>query len=495
MKPKNLVIGIAILMFIFQIQLAFAETSGGLVVDYDLTRVSNDLYPGSTGTLLIILKNTGSFNIENIEANIPDFQGIHAGGYWKLGVLAPGQSITIKTTIKVSNDVYIGTHTITLFLKYKGYWTTYETDNGMLKTKLNYDTFKTNWQIPITVKSNPYFTIKTENNIFYKDIEENLRLKLTSKENVRDVSLQLSSNCVKIIGSAEKYVGILNANEEHVISFEIKPVNAGECNIDATINYLDNSGRASKNLSFGITVFNPYIDFEIDSNLTNLNPGETKNIKIKAKNLGKIDAENVKISIDLSDPFIPIQNPDFYFENIKSNETMEIVFLMSINQNAETKTYKIPVRIKYSIGNSEYNETKSIGANIVGYVNLEIISVSIIGDKLRIEIANTGTRTANAVKATLISENYKETTYKDAINPNKGGTFSFEITKENKGKLILEYTGTNNERIKIEENITLPTATIPYSSEQKPEEFLWWIVTIIIVVIFAVLIYKFREKF
>ncbi len=116
-------------------------------------------------------------------------------------------------------------------------------------------------------------------------------------------------------------------------------------------------------------------------------------------------------------------------------------------------------------------------------------------NKLRIEVANTGTRTANAIKVYLISENYKETAYKDGINPNKIGTFSFEIPKENKGKLVLEYTELNNERIKIEENITLPTAGISYSSEQKPEEFLWGIVIIIVIVIFVLLIYKFREKF
>ncbi|PKP54637.1 MAG: hypothetical protein CVT90_00285, partial [Candidatus Altiarchaeales archaeon HGW-Altiarchaeales-3] len=128
-------------------------------------------------------------------------------------------------------------------------------------------------------------------------------------------------------------------------------------------------------------------------------------------------------------------------------------------------------------------------------VNLEIITVEIVRDKLRIEVANTGTRTANAVKASLILDNLTKISYKDKLSQNKQTTFNFDIPKANQGKLILEYTGANNKRVTISEEITVPSNKLSQNnSDTGGSGSTLWVVAVIVIIL-AVVIYKFRKQF
>jgi len=484
-------ITILILMLSSALQCAaLSDNPGTLIVDYDLTKATTDLHPGDRGTLIIVIKNIGNFDVENIKIWIPYSKSVTADAYWTIGTINPGQSTTLKTTVRVSEDAYIGTHTVTLNMEYKYYWY-----DSMMRLKVN--TIEPNWLLMIPVKSNPQFTVVPQKTTYYSGIEDTLSFRGDSKDSVRDLTVKITSGCANIIGSSQKYIGNLNKNENFTFNYKIKPGNEKTCNVDVSLNYLDSAGNSTtKTINFGLNIIEPDVDLKIlDISFGTPSPGDTIDLKIKVKNVGTATAESVTAMLDLNDPFVPVQTSELYIENINAGEEKEMQFLISINPDAEIKAYKIPLKINYKIGGVEYKDNKSIGVDIAGSVNLEVINVEIVRDKLRIEVANTGTRTANAVKATLTSGDLTKISYKDKLIPTKQTTFSFDVPREKTGKLVLEYTGSGNTRVSISENIPIPSnSLLSTSSETSPTGFPLWAIAAI-VVIFAAVIYIFRKHF
>jgi hypothetical protein len=245
-----------------------------------------------------------------------------------------------------------------------------------------------------------------------------------------------------------------------------------------------------------LSVLEPDADIKIlDVSFGTPSPGDVIELKIKVRNVGVISAEGITASLDLSSPFVPVRTSELYAGTLSENEEKEMQFLISVNPDAEIKAYKIPLSIEYKIGGVEYSEKKDIGVDIAGMVNLEVINVAIERDKLRIEIANTGTRTANAVKATLTAGDLTKISYKDKLSPTKQTTFSFDVPKEKTGKLVLEYTGSGNTRVNISEDIPIPSGgLLSTSSDTQSTGFPLWAAAAIVIIL-AVVIYVFRKQF
>ena len=462
-----------------------------LVVNYDLTKIDRDLKPGDSGTLIIVIQNTGGLPAKDVEASISyPPQGISASVKSNLGTINPGASVTVRTLVTISDNVKPDTYLLSLKLSFTSESYNYA---GMLKD----EDVTSEWQIPVTVYGTPNFQLSVEKTEFYKDIASNLIIKGVAKGDLRNLDSRLSGDCVTVIGSEKKYVGDLEANRNFILNYTIKPNTAGTCSIDVSLNYFDNSGKSSSEATrIGLSVLEPDADIKIlDVSFGTPSPGDVIELKIKVKNVGVIPAEGMTASLDLSSPFVPVRTSELYAGPIGENEEKEIIFLISVNPEAEIKAYKILLAIDYKIGGVEYSEKKDIGVDISGRVNLEVISVAIERDKLRIEVANTGTRTANAVKATLTAGDLTKISYKDKLSPTKQTTFSFDVPKEKTGKLVLEYTGSGNTRVSISEDIPIPSGgLLSTSSDTQSTGFPLWAAAAIVIIL-AVVIYKFRKQF
>ena len=490
-KIKGALIGVFMLI---AISTANAQAPTQLVVNYDLGQIP-DFHPGDVGTAIIVIQNNGGHEAREVKAWIPETGQVSGGGTWNLGTMSPGQSVTLKTTLRVDENAYMGAHTITLFLDYKSYW---RDDDNRLDSKNE----KTNWVIPIDVIALPNFQIEAEKIKFYEDTLSDLILTGRIEDGVRDLSATVSSECVTILNSAKQYIGDIDPDQEFNLEYQILPESAGTCNVDVSFNFIYKSGStADETIKIGLIIQESDVDFKIiDVNYPQTSPGDTIEFDIEIKNIGSVDAEDVAFSLDLEEPFIPVQTTEKYVGLFKSDETKSVGFSISIAPDAETKAYKIPLIINYRTGGTIQNTTKEIGVDVTGKVQLEVIDTEISRGKLRIEVANIGSRDANAVRATLRSITSNGTTakeevaYKDYIKPNKQTTFSFDVPGK-EAELVLEYTGLNNKRIEVVEAINIPKGTT--SQEEESTEgggFPWWIVPIIIIIIAAV-IYKYRKEF
>lgn len=171
---------------------------------------------------------------------------------------------------------------------------------------------------------------------------------------------------------------------------------------------------------------------------TNIQPGETSQIRIIIENQGDNDIKNIMVSLDLvSDalPFAPVGSAtqkiiDEIDENEKKTVTFEIVAL----PDAKPQIYKIPVNVKFN----DKEESTIISLKVISQPVLEvaieeteIIKVQDTGEVV-IRFVNKGLSDIKFLSAQLIqSEDYNilsaESVYIGNIEPDDFETASFKL--------------------------------------------------------------------
>jgi len=449
-----------------------------MVVDFDSTYLGSDIRPGDSGVLNLVVKNTGGSKAENVQLWLSSTALVNIDKKFYVGSLNTGESKTIPVILRAEKTAKTGLTTIQVYISYDGFDSDGKRDNNQLTT----------WEIPIRIYGNPAFQIAPSRTTYFKDSSDEIDLAGLTLSHVKDLEATLSSSCVTIIGSSRKYVGELTVNDTFNLTYQIKPATSGACIVSLRLSYTDESGsQASDNVSIGLNVEDAGVDFKvINVSYTPTGPGEQTDVKLLVKNVGSADADDVTVYLDLSSPFAPVGTSEKYLPKIQAGEDVEVDFGLAVTWDASTTSYSIPVDITYKVGGTSYNISKSIGIDVSGKVILEIMQVQSSGSSVRIDVANIGTRTADGVKATLItsgsanaqsafnrsrqsSENASQfgrninqtqeqqrfISYKSDIKPSKQTTFTFSTSATGPATLEIEYTGINNERVTQTEKITL----------------------------------------
>jgi len=512
-------------------QMATASTSlqspTQLIVNYDLTYMQDKIKPGSSGTLIIVIQNTGGLPAKEVKAIIHDTGAIGGGGSWKLGTIDAGQSRTIKTTLRASPDAYSGVHTITLFLDHIAY----ERDED---GRLDSHDESTNWVIPIRVYGDPNFQITPEKDVFYKDFEEDLLLKGSVMTGAKEVSVTLSTagspKCISVIGSEEQYIGDLNKDQEFTINYAIKPANVGICSLSISFEYEDESGNTNTEVvSLGINVKRSDVDFKVVGvSYPALSPGDTAEITVEIKNVGSISAEDVSIDLglDMEDvsamspdiiagmaaeyPFVMVRTSEAYIDDFGAGETKNAEFKISIDKDADVGSYEIPLKIRYYDGAGvEHKMSKIIGIEVKGDVNLDVgideSDVSIgkdIGD-VTISIVNKGSADVKFLSVRLLSsERYdvlsKEEEYIGKLESDDSDTVTYKIKVKDSGNdvplsLSIEYMDNYNKE--YTENVIVELKLLTDSELGRGVSTLTIIIVFLILAVLGYLIYgKFIKR-
>lgn len=476
-----------------------------MVVDFDLTGVDSNLRRGAEGTLNLVIKNTGGQIAEKVDVWIPGTNTIIVNKRFYIGRMDPGESKTIPVMIRVDDEARTGLNSVQVRINYDGFDSDGDRDSNQISS----------WEIPIRVYADPSFQIWPEKTTYFKDTIDKLVLTAKSQDDIEDLSVTLSSDCLTVIGSSRKYLREVEANENFTIEYDIKPSEEGACDNILSFSYLDEDGsRASDDVSLGINVEKAGVDFKIvNVSCLSASPGEKVRLDLAMRNVGKATADDVTLVLSLSDPFVPVDTTDIYVGEVMGGETIDASFNIAIGWDAEIKVHSLPLEIEYKVGGTSYSVEKDIGLDVSGNVLLEIINVETSGSSTRVEVVNLGTRDAEGVKATLVvgsgaqmttasadtsgstrggemmipgmrtmqratetreTETQIETQsdrnqsgesqylvdYKSDIKANKDTTFTFDGIVSGTATLILEYTDTNNKRVEQVEKITVGSARI-----------------------------------
>jgi hypothetical protein len=204
-------------------------------------------------------------------------------------------------------------------------------------------------------------------------------------------------------------------------------------------------------------------------------------------------SDSTAVSFDLtgSSTFSPVDGVEKYVGEVAPGESITVSLGVFVSWDATTQTYTLPLDVNYKVGGVSNVQEKDIGIDVAGEVLLKVISVEQSGGSVSIKVANIGTRSADSVMATLTtgsmgqSRSYNGTIgtgfnttgqmpngvpempsgtaaggtslveYKSSIKATKESTFTFSTSLLGSATLTLEYTGTNNQRVKQVETVSV----------------------------------------
>ncbi|MFH1125938.1 MAG: hypothetical protein V1703_02330 [Candidatus Altiarchaeota archaeon] len=454
-------VGVGILMLIM-ITNASATTATNLVLDYTTTGVDADLKPGDSGILTVVVVNSGGYAAENVQVWIPDTQDVHAAKRWYIGNIEPGSSKTVTTAANVDDDARVGLHTLQARLTYNGRNSDGDAESNQMVS----------WDIPLRVYGKASFQFSVKEASYAEDMENTLTVNVKSKVNAREVASKLSSNCASIVGSDKQYLGDMAAQGENPVTYYIKPTQVGICTLTLSLDYSDASGNeATENTSIGINVERSSIDLKIvDIYDGDLAIGGVSGVTLEIKNLGNNPASDVTVTLNLSSPFTPVKSSQKYIGSIKSDETKNGSFAISVDSSAKKKSYSIPVTLEYydQAGNKQTTSVNiglSVGGNADIRVSLDEKETLMAGSagKVTIGVVNRGFVDAKFLTIKLLSTgSYKVTSadssYIGALNSDDSDSQDFEISiygnvTEELIPLVVrvEYKEENNDKLILEE--------------------------------------------
>jgi hypothetical protein len=450
------------------------ESSSGIssaptnvILDYASTGFDSDLRPGDSGVLKVVAGNTGGQPADYVTLSVPGSSQIPVNRKWDLGRIGAGETKTVSCIVNIADNAAVGLHTLQAKIGYTGL-----NSRGVSETK------ELVLDIPVRIKGNPNFVLDFQKTVYLEGLEDDLKVDYTADENVKDLSVVLSSDCIDVVGSTKQHAGGLKKDQKYSMVYRINPKTPGMCGSTLSLSFFDDSGKAAGDkITFGLNILRSETESiqVTDFRLSNLVPGKSANMTLAIKNIGTAPVKNAVVSLDYADPFVPLQTSERYLNLIGPGEERILVFDFSVGRNAETKTYEIPLLIKYDLGEKRYSLNKSVGVEVSGDVIFEVVSLNVDGGILTVDVANLGTRTAYALKALLqtvdadktLRDAEAETSYKDELRPNKETSFSFVVpapvsndslfNPDASAKLVLEYTGLNNDRKRVEKSIVIPS--------------------------------------
>ncbi len=135
----------------------------------------------------------------------------------------------------------------------------------------------------------------------------------------------------------------------------------------------------------------------INSYPNEIAPGETSRISVLIENIGDEDFTNIVVKLNLNDvPFVPKDSStEKVIDELKDEEDDRVSFIIQALNDAESGTYKIPVKIIYNDSEKivERNEILSLTINSKPEIVLEIVEGLFIKDQINeveIKIINKG---------------------------------------------------------------------------------------------------------
>ncbi|MBU3906891.1 MAG: hypothetical protein KKA64_01440 [Nanoarchaeota archaeon] len=135
----------------------------------------------------------------------------------------------------------------------------------------------------------------------------------------------------------------------------------------------------------------------VDSNPSEIAPGEKVSLNIEIQNNLNDDAEEVVVVLDLTQvPFSPYQSSNEQtIEEIKEDDEEKFKFELIADSDAKSGNYKIPVKISYKIGD-EIKDSRGLVSLLVNAkpeISLSVDNSALIKGKennLNIKIINSG---------------------------------------------------------------------------------------------------------
>ncbi len=207
-------------------------------------------------------------------------------------------------------------------------------------------------------------------------------------------------------------------------------------------------------------------------------PGRTVRLGLVLKNSAGAYFRNVRVSLSLSDPFVPIgSGSEKLVDRISAGASQEVSFDLSVAPSAESKAYRIPVAITFEdAAGAKYSLKDTVGVQVGAQpsVSIQLRDSNILRPdalgKVTIKVINGGPEAVKFLSVKLgDSDAYQAVSGKSvyvgsvASDDFETAEFSIYVLKPNPSlKLSLQYKDASNEAFVTAAEVSVPT----YAEEQ-----------------------------
>lgn len=190
-----------------------------------------------------------------------------------------------------------------------------------------------------------------------------LRLKNNGTLEAKDVKISLgemgSDTFTAVSGTNSKYIKSISGNSYANVSFTITPskkLNGGNHGLDIVLNYKDGNNQAYEDSSkFFVKVASNKGNGSnlIIENLSypqgSIGQNKDATIGFNLKNIGKIDAKNIKVAVESSDEngIVPKTVSIKKINSLAPNKSERLSFVFLTTKDAETRNYPINITVEY----------------------------------------------------------------------------------------------------------------------------------------------------
>jgi hypothetical protein len=333
---------------------------------------SNEVGPGDTVQLKVIIENKGVNEFKFIQSGVVDRDDLPNTAKFLTVSIAPGDApIIIKSdpqmlgdlkgssiascviTTKVQSDAASGTYNLPLTLKYSYLYDAeqFGTDTIQYLYKEKNETFN----LPIKIKPELKISVISAKGEHLNAGTEGylqLEVKNIGHENGKNAIIKIVRNDMSPILPVSGSMFIGDFAVDQIVSSRFKvsiSSDAEEQNypIDVMVNYENSEGDliSSDVETVGLSI-GKKIDFNIISEPEKVSPGQKKVINVQYTNTGGAPAYNVQARISAVDPFT--SNDDTAFlGTLAPGETGGAAFEISVDKTATLKEYALDSEVRY----------------------------------------------------------------------------------------------------------------------------------------------------
>jgi len=333
---------------------------------------SNEVSPGETVQLKVIIENKGVNQFKFIQSGVIDRDDLpNTAKFLTVSIDQGNAPVVIKSdpqmlgdlkgssiasavfTTKIQADAGSGTFNLPLTLKYSylAEAEQYGTDTIQYYYRERNETVN----LPITIKPElkiSVLTVTTEHLNAGTEGYITLEVKNVGHENGKNAILKIARNDLSPVlpASGSMYIGDFAVDQIVSSRFKVSVTSDAEAQtypLDVLVNYENSEGDqiTSDVETIGLQV-GKKIDFNITSAPDTITPGQKKTIRVQYMNTGGAAAYNVQARISAVDPFT--SNDDTAFlGTLAPGETGEAVFEISVDKSATIKEYALDSEIRY----------------------------------------------------------------------------------------------------------------------------------------------------
>lgn len=392
------------------------------------TATPDEIYAGGSTKIIVTFTDTSTLlDIDELGARIRSLRPgitVSSDDDVKIGTVLAASSSSAAFTVRVSSNLPPGAYSVEVYGNYRILGASYS--------------YKMN--IPLVVLSRPNLEITARETQVVPGGYENLLLTIKNlgASDVRDaiVSVSPEEDYIYPIESEKKNIELLKSREQTELVFKIRASDSATIGIHpviVSVEYSDeNSVTQTFSTSVGIVVVEAGTELMIESVESELEPGVTKPVTIGITNVGSVDLENIYISLTATDPLQIAGSNEKTISELKVGEVEYVTFSLDADNDAEARPVDATLSINYQRMGSkkQLTETKSLGIEVNGFVDLRVIDVTVDkkNNEIEVDIANYGNKDAEAVKLELFQDgSLIGTEFTDKIKPDKHKIFRFDL--------------------------------------------------------------------